>query len=155
MLRPEFSNPQSVNSLVPRSSRQGNDVLLFMGGTDPDNCTLKILESLDRASVFPEIKLTVLLGPNSQHVTSISRFLESISQTVKVVVGSNSMAKFLRDFDLVIGATGTTSWERCALGIPTICFSIVANQVSTGEALKRSGAGLYLEDSQMSPVLHF
>lgn len=46
--------------------------------------------------------------------------------------------------DLFIGAGGGTSWERAALGLPTICIAVAANQQANAEALAAIGAHLYL-----------
>ena len=40
------------------------------------------------------------------------------------------MAELMADSDFSIGAAGSTSWERCALGVPSILVSIAENQES-------------------------
>ncbi len=48
--------------------------------------------------------------------------------------------------DLAIGAAGTTSWERCCLGLPAIIITIAENQKRIAAALEREGAILWLGD---------
>jgi len=52
------------------------------------------------------------------------------------------MAELMRDADLAIGAAGTTSWERCCLGLPTIALVLAENQRSNLEALVAAGAAI-------------
>lgn len=46
--------------------------------------------------------------------------------------------------DLFIGAGGGTSWERAALGLPTICIAVSNNQHANSEAMATFGAHVYL-----------
>jgi spore coat polysaccharide biosynthesis predicted glycosyltransferase SpsG len=43
---------------------------------------------------------------------------------------------------LAIGAAGSTTWERCALGLPTIIVQIAENQAGIARALRDAGAAL-------------
>ena len=44
--------------------------------------------------------------------------------------------------DLAIGAGGSASWERCALGLPAIVLTLADNQAWTARALAEAGAAL-------------
>ena len=46
----------------------------------------------------------------------------------------------MADSDLAIGAAGSTSWERCCLGLPSIIGVQAANQQLIANALDLSGA---------------
>lgn len=46
--------------------------------------------------------------------------------------------------DLFIGAGGGTSWERAAMGLPTICIAVSNNQQANSEVMAISGAHIYL-----------
>ena len=47
------------------------------------------------------------------------------------------MAEIMSKSDLCIGAGGSTSWERCCLGLPTISFAIADNQVEVLAKLEK------------------
>jgi UDP-2,4-diacetamido-2,4,6-trideoxy-beta-L-altropyranose hydrolase len=57
---------------------------------------------------------------------------------------AGELAEEMLRHDLVIGAGGSSSWERCALGIPSIVLTTADNQVPLSRALHESGASLYL-----------
>jgi len=42
--------------------------------------------------------------------------------------------------DLCIGAGGTTTWERCCAGLPTITLILAENQKDISESLAKEGA---------------
>jgi UDP-2,4-diacetamido-2,4,6-trideoxy-beta-L-altropyranose hydrolase len=52
--------------------------------------------------------------------------------------------RLMTDADLFVGAGGGTSWERAAMGLPTICIAVSNNQRPNGEAMALSGAHVYL-----------
>jgi RimJ/RimL family protein N-acetyltransferase len=42
--------------------------------------------------------------------------------------------------DIAIGTPGTSSWERCCLGLPSILFVVADNQRDNARSLERAGA---------------
>ena len=46
----------------------------------------------------------------------------------------------MADSDLAIGAAGSTSWERCCLGLPTIMLLLAENQTKVAQELELAGA---------------
>ena len=58
------------------------------------------------------------------------------------------------DADLAIGAAGTTSWERCCLGLPALQFVLAENQRPIAKALSQAGAALQLKSDALGGSLH-
>lgn len=54
--------------------------------------------------------------------------------------------------DLFIGAGGGTTWERAALGLPSLCVSVADNQRANAEAMARAGMHLYLGRAEQVEV---
>jgi spore coat polysaccharide biosynthesis predicted glycosyltransferase SpsG len=54
------------------------------------------------------------------------------------------MSELMARADLCLGAAGTTSWERCCLGLPAVITAVAENQISIGQAIDQSGAGKFL-----------
>ncbi|MHC8368009.1 UDP-2,4-diacetamido-2,4,6-trideoxy-beta-L-altropyranose hydrolase [Pseudomonas sp. ZT5P21] len=52
--------------------------------------------------------------------------------------------RLMSEADLFIGAGGGTSWERAAMGLPTICMAVSNNQQVNGEVMATAGAHVYL-----------
>ena len=53
-------------------------------------------------------------------------------------------AQVMADSDLAIGAAGSTSWERCCLGLPTLLVVLAENQLEGARALDHAGAARLL-----------
>ena len=52
--------------------------------------------------------------------------------------------RLMTEADLFVGAGGGTSWERAAMGLPTICIAVSNNQQANGEVMATSGAHVFL-----------
>jgi UDP-2,4-diacetamido-2,4,6-trideoxy-beta-L-altropyranose hydrolase len=50
------------------------------------------------------------------------------------------MAKLMSSADLCIGAGGTTTWERCCVGLPTITIVLAESQKDISKSLDKEGA---------------
>ena len=46
------------------------------------------------------------------------------------------------------GAAGSTSWERCCLGLASVCVAFADNQLEIAKALDAAGACLFLGDHE-------
>jgi len=64
----------------------------------------------------------------------------------QVQVGVNNMAQLMADSDLCIGAAGSTSWERCCVGLPALQLVLAANQKEINAALESAGAVLTVQN---------
>jgi spore coat polysaccharide biosynthesis predicted glycosyltransferase SpsG len=51
-----------------------------------------------------------------------------------------AIAELMSTVDFAIGAGGTTSWERCCLGLPSLLFEVAENQREIINALVDEGA---------------
>ena len=50
------------------------------------------------------------------------------------------MASLMVEADFAVGAVGTTSWERCCLGLPTLAVTTADNQRQIARSLAVAGA---------------
>ena len=59
------------------------------------------------------------------------------------------MAELISKCDLAIGAAGTTAWERCCLGLPSIIITIADNQTAVAEgAIECGESGMVCRQGQ-------
>jgi UDP-2,4-diacetamido-2,4,6-trideoxy-beta-L-altropyranose hydrolase len=134
MLRPDY---HTLRSLMPPRDGFIARVLVFMGGSDPDSETGKALKALSRPDLS-HLMLDVVLGTNYPDKPGIEQLVASRS-------GANlhqnlpSLAGLMARADLMVGAGGSTTWERMCLGLPALVISIAANQTPTNQALMEAG----------------
>jgi spore coat polysaccharide biosynthesis predicted glycosyltransferase SpsG len=70
----------------------------------------------------------------------------------QVRVDIDNMAEVIANSDLAIGASGTTTWERCCLGLPSILFVLAENQKVIAKLVNNVGAAISLELNQMGEI---
>lgn len=103
-------------------------LLVFMGGTDPTDETMKILKALNNIS-FSHIDIIVGNGnPVKNKIAEIC-----IDRGYHYHCQIDYMAKLMQQADFAIGAGGATMWERCYVGLPSSATIVADNQFSTTE----------------------
>jgi UDP-2,4-diacetamido-2,4,6-trideoxy-beta-L-altropyranose hydrolase len=135
LLRSEFA--QQRNSLPARTGRVGR-VLVSFGGVDAGNQTSKVIALLKDLGVAAD----VVAGSANPHVEALARQCAAAGFTFHRQAAN--MAELMAQADLAIGAGGSTTWERCCLGLPTLQVAIAPNQVALSQALALEGIVTYL-----------
>jgi len=139
LLRPEFA--EAKQQLKGRDGTIER-ILVFFGGNDPTNETVKVLVALQRFN-RTQISVDVVVGLTNTNRIVIQKLCEELPNATYHCNVSN-MAELILNADLGIGAGGSAMWERCYLGLPTITVVSAANQVRTTEDVADIGAIGYL-----------
>ena len=136
LLRPEFARLRAES--LGRDRKRIARVLVNMGGSDPCNETSKVLAGLSRLT-RDQPYVDVVIGENNPHRKAIETACTDL-QHVDLHVQTARMAELMLAADCAICATGNTTWERCALGLPALVTILADNQVATAKALDAVGA---------------
>lgn len=134
LVRSEFRRARAD---LRRRAGDVNRVLVFLGGGDAGNYTTPAVEACVAAGFGPG-QVDVVIGEGHSHAVSIRAACERVGYTCHV--HAPNMAELMAAADLAIGAAGSASWERCAMGLPTIAVSTAINQRAILEGLSASGA---------------
>jgi len=138
LLRPEFAKWRAY-SLERRSKPEFKQLLVNMGGMDVDNVTEKILGELKICNLPNDIKITVVMGGSAPHLESVKSKAITLPYKTEVKVDVGNMAEIMSNSDVAIGASGSTTWERCCLGLPTIQVITANNQSVLAKSLDKAG----------------
>jgi UDP-2,4-diacetamido-2,4,6-trideoxy-beta-L-altropyranose hydrolase len=149
LLRPEFAALRSDSLTRRQHPLPLLHLLISMGGVDPHNATVKILDALQACDLPPDLRITVVMGPHAPWLAQVQEHAVQMPWRTEVLVGVSHMAELMRASDLAIGAAGSTSWERCCLGLPTIQIALANNQLPIAHALHDAGAALMLDHSEI------
>jgi UDP-2,4-diacetamido-2,4,6-trideoxy-beta-L-altropyranose hydrolase len=144
LLRPEFASLRSY-SLQRRAQPSLRELLITMGGVDKDNATGQVLQMLRTCPLPAASRITVVMGATAPWLNEVRVLARDMPWPTRVLVGVSDMAQLMADSDLAIGAAGTTSWERCCLGLPTIMLVLADNQRKIAEALSEVGAAHFFD----------
>jgi len=144
LLRPEFAKWRSY-SLERRSKPEFKQLLLNMGGVDVDNVTENVLDELKMCNLPNDMNITIVMGGSALHLESVKLKANTLSCKTEVKVDVGNMAEIMANSDIAIGAAGSTTWERCCLGLPTIQIVIAKNQITIAKSLEERGAIKFLQ----------
>ena len=146
LLRPEY-----VAYRKPLRARDGQlrRVLVFFGGTDPQNVTTRALEALSHHEL-EHLEVDVVVGTNNPNRKHIEQQVLRRPRTT-LHHPRQHLADLMAQADLGLGAGGATTWERMCSGLPTLVVSIAENQRPVAEALAAQQLILYLgHESEVS-----
>ncbi len=126
LLREEFYR---VKETMRTRDGKVHSILVFYGGVDATDETTKAIRaliSLQEAGVLADVQVTVVVGQSNGRKENIAELCHSASFTYLCQV--SNMAELMAEADLMLGAGGSTTWERCFLQLPAIVTAIAENQ---------------------------
>jgi len=136
LLRPEFAKWRPY-SLKRRYKPAFKQLFINMGGVDVDNITESILDELKRCNLPNNLKIIIVMGSLAPHLESVKSKALALPYKIEIKVDVGNMAEIMANSDVAIGAAGSTTWERCCLGLPTIQIVTAKNQQFLAETLAR------------------
>lgn len=136
LLRPEFAQWREY-SLQRRQQPQLKQLLITLGGVDKDNVTGQVLTALVNSQLPNDCHITIVMGEYAPWLESIKTQAQQLPWPTEVRVNVTHMAELMANSDLCIGAAGSTTWERCCLGVPTIMLVLAENQRKIANELDR------------------
>ncbi len=125
LLRKEFIQLRSKALEKRHKTTEIKRILVSMGGSDPENYTLKVLEMIKQSGFSGAID--IVLGFASQNAEVIKNYINDLSNECSIYVNAD-MPKLMYEADLAIGAAGSSVWERCCLGLPQYLIQTADNQ---------------------------
>lgn len=114
-------------------------ILLTMGGSDPDNCTCKILQLL-HSMKMEQVDVTVLVGGGNPHLTEIQTLLQHLRFPCILHVNATHMPELMKEADLAVAAGGSTYLEALYMKLPCLLFVLADNQFAIARRLAELGA---------------
>ncbi|MEO7423548.1 MAG: UDP-2,4-diacetamido-2,4,6-trideoxy-beta-L-altropyranose hydrolase [Fibrobacteria bacterium] len=135
LLRPEFRIPDAE---IPLRDGGLRNILVCFGGSDPGDETGKALAGLALLE-NPALRITVVAGALYPRMDALEKLRESWRGLV-VHRQVDFMARLMAESDLAIGAGGTTTWERCRMGLPALVTILADNQAEIALAVAAVGA---------------
>lgn len=139
-LRREFHN-------IPKKEirRDVKDILLLTGGTDLEHVVLTLLHHLQKNPLPEGITLHAVLGALNQDAEEIERVSKGFPN-VRLYRNITNISELMQECDIAISAAGTTLYELCACGVPTVTYILADNQILPAKAFERTGLMLCAGD---------
>lgn len=123
------------------------EVLVVMGGTDATGAAPYALDVLGRCGVAARVTV-IATAPLADEVASVARQHPQLS--VEVVGPVRDLPALMARQDLVLSASGTSTWELCAMAVPMGLICVVDNQLAGYRRLVDRGAAVGLGGPDLS-----
>ncbi|MFH1422051.1 MAG: UDP-2,4-diacetamido-2,4,6-trideoxy-beta-L-altropyranose hydrolase [Planctomycetota bacterium] len=136
LLRREFLKWRKWKREIPEVARK---LLVTLGGGDPDNVTLKVIQSLQQVKV-EKLESIVVVGGNNPHFDQLHEAVRNSSIHIQLKRDVNNISELMAWADMAVAAAGTTSWELCFFGLPSLLIILAENQRFIAEYLNEIGA---------------
>ena len=121
ILRQEFA---ADSARLPWAQRQA--LTIVMGGSDPLNLSLKIIQALEQAAFTDQIILVT--GAAYQHLASLQQFIQHSELRVNHRHNCQHVAEVFSQSRLVVSAAGGSQFELAACFCPTLLLVVADNQ---------------------------
>lgn len=126
-------------SLCPyRLWTQVRDIFISTGGTDPFNIAAGLTRRLLSESALRDVCFHVLTGAMHVHKAELET-LAAGNERVILHENVTDMAGLMAECDLAVSAAGTTLYELCAIGVPSVSYTMADNQVPGANQFDRAG----------------
>jgi len=146
LIRPEFAAAR--RKVLERRDRDGDvrSILVSLGLTDVGAITAKVVEALVSKGI--ESRILAVVGSAAPSLPRL-RELSGIHANLRVEVDVKAMGPVVGEADLAIGAGGSSTWERCCLGLPGITLVLADNQADMAARLETHGVTKTLDVRQV------
>jgi len=134
---------ENRKNVKPRSKI--NNILISFGGTDENNLTGKLLNFFCSEIRFKEINFNVVITNAFKKKDELKS--KYAFKNINFFENLDSLSDLMIQSDMSIGAGGSTTWERFAMGLPSIVISIAENQEESSRYLNHLGLIFYIGSS--------
>lgn len=139
-VRPAFAALRRM--ALQRRAEPVRRVLVALGLTDLGAITARVVERLQRLG--DHFVFDIVVGGGASSLSRL-RTLAAQDPRLQLHVDARDMAELTAAADIAVGAAGSTTWERCTLGLPSVLLVLAENQRPAAQALAARGAALVLD----------
>lgn len=143
LLRPQFATTQSKYESRQNGIQENSlNVLVTMGGSDPQGLTLMALQALEH--VENDLFVTVIIGNAFLHQKDLNRFLHQSRWPCIIKHNVTDMAAVMAEADFAIASFGVTAYELAAMGVPSIFLCLTDDHAESASAFELNGLAINL-----------
>lgn len=119
---------QFIGLQAPQIKKQIENILILTGGTDSENLTGNLVEYILSKAYLKGIRTEVICGKFYHYRKELEQVAKD-NQDVAVLNHVENIQEHMQKADVVVSAGGSTLYELCACGIPTISYALAENQI--------------------------
>ena len=111
-----------------------NKILVTLGGSDPDNVTLKVIQALQLVKI-EQLEVVIVVGGSNPHYEQLQSAAEASQFSIRLERNVTNMPKLMAWADVAVTSGGSTSWELAFMGLPSLLLILADNQWSSTKKL--------------------
>lgn len=139
-------------SLCPyRLWEEVKDVFVSTGGTDPFNIAGGLTRQLLASPGWEDVCFHILTGPMHIHRAELDALADA-NDRIALHENVSNMAELMAECDLAFSAAGTTLYELCAVGVPSVSYTMADNQIPGAKAFGQAGLIPCIGDIRNNPA---
>jgi UDP-2,4-diacetamido-2,4,6-trideoxy-beta-L-altropyranose hydrolase len=135
LLRSEFLAWRGWKRELPDVAHK---ILVTLGGSDPTNATLKIIESIKATNIF-DLEVKIVAGASNPHMDKLQSSIQSTRCKMSILYNVVNMPELMSWADLAVAAGGITCWEMAFMKLPFASVVLANNQSTISGAVERAG----------------
>ncbi|MCK4658015.1 MAG: UDP-2,4-diacetamido-2,4,6-trideoxy-beta-L-altropyranose hydrolase [Phycisphaerae bacterium] len=118
-------------------------VLVTMGGSDPHNVTLKVLQALRQIDV-PGLTAKLVVGPANPHLETLRAALPASQDRLLLLTDVTDMPGLMVWADVAVSGGGGACGELAFMKLPFVVMVLADNQQAIAAGMAKTGAALDL-----------
>jgi len=150
LLRREFLAWKDWKREIPEVARR---ILVTLGGSDPENHTLKVIQALQKVDV-PGLEATVIIGASNPHADVLEAAVRQNRTPIRLVNDAKNMPELMAWADMAVSGAGSTIWELMFMALPSNFLVMAENQSLAAETLNKFGAVVTTRPWQQTDFVH-
>jgi UDP-2,4-diacetamido-2,4,6-trideoxy-beta-L-altropyranose hydrolase len=141
-LRKEFLKFRTHRKNSPKVAQ---NILVTLGGSDPDNITSKVINALTGIDIHG-LKIVVVIGKENLHLNYLKSKVDSLRIAVDLKHDVTNIHELMHWADVAVSSVGLTSLELAFMGLPNLILTIADNQKDTAKELHKHNISINLGD---------
>ena len=131
-LRAQFTD------LQPYCRDRVSNILVTTGGSDPYHFCLRLIAAFRKNSFLHLCQLHVVVGRLNEDKDKLYKLADELP-FLQLHENVSDMASLMTSCDLAVSAAGTTLYELCAVGVPSMSFCLADNQLTAAKTFEEAG----------------
>ncbi len=140
LLRREFLHFHKKQTMTPDKARR---LLVTLGGSDPHNTTLSVIEAIEMVDLFT-LDVKIVVGPSNPHLDTLTQQVKRSKHNTQILRSVADMSPLMAWAHMAVSGGGSTCWELAFMGVPSLTVSLAENQLDIARALDQRGVSHFL-----------
>ena len=111
-------------------------ILVTLGGSDPSNHTLRVIQLLQKIDMS-NLEALIVIGAINPHIKSLEKVARQSHNKIRIIHNTQNMPELMAHTDMAISLVGTTLWELFFLGVPTLVIEHTNSPMKISKQLEK------------------